>query len=262
MRGYLHRIAASAVRQQPAVHPFVESVYSAPRREEPAAPVLREERFSAAAPVERAAAQHFGGESRTEAPRPVQASASQPGEPAKHEAFLMNAHAEQVAPRIFSAEPPARMPQPRTSPIGPLQEIVQRLTVATPAGEPEAFQPLLPRSEIDPQQSADRPPADASRQDRPESGSPEATREVPRFEPIVAKDVSPARGAAGIGRRPRVELPPGPRSPQPPADEIQIHIGRIEVVAVQSAAPRPAAAPARKALSLDEYLSRRNGRAG
>jgi hypothetical protein len=39
-------------------------------------------------------------------------------------------------------------------------------------------------------------------------------------------------------------------------DEIQIHIGRIEVTAVTQAAPRPAPPPARKSISLDEYLQR------
>ncbi|HEX9200064.1 MAG TPA: hypothetical protein VF865_10935 [Acidobacteriaceae bacterium] len=44
-------------------------------------------------------------------------------------------------------------------------------------------------------------------------------------------------------------------------DEIQIHIGRIEVTAVPQAT-RPAPPPVRKALSLDDYLKRRDGRAG
>jgi hypothetical protein len=43
-------------------------------------------------------------------------------------------------------------------------------------------------------------------------------------------------------------------------DEIQIHIGRIEVTAVQPPAPR-APKPPDKAISLDAYLERRNGRA-
>jgi hypothetical protein len=49
------------------------------------------------------------------------------------------------------------------------------------------------------------------------------------------------------------------RSHQPSApqhDEIEIHIGRIEVTAVQPAAQRSPAPPARKALNLDEYLKR------
>jgi hypothetical protein len=38
------------------------------------------------------------------------------------------------------------------------------------------------------------------------------------------------------------------------ADDIQIHIGRIEVTAVPPAPPRPAVQPVRKSLRLDEYL--------
>lgn len=45
------------------------------------------------------------------------------------------------------------------------------------------------------------------------------------------------------------------------ADEIQIHIGRIEVTAVQQAPARPLLKPARKGQSLDEYLKRRDRRA-
>jgi hypothetical protein len=41
-------------------------------------------------------------------------------------------------------------------------------------------------------------------------------------------------------------------------DEIQIHIGRIEVTAVQPPAPR-APKPPDKAISLDAYLELRNG---
>lgn len=48
----------------------------------------------------------------------------------------------------------------------------------------------------------------------------------------------------------------------PQGDEIQIHIGRIEVIAMPPAAPRPVAAPARKTQTLDEYLRQRNGRTG
>lgn len=58
--------------------------------------------------------------------------------------------------------------------------------------------------------------------------------------------------------------PVGPRHHQEVrgADDIQINIGRIEVIAVPPAAPRTTAPPARKGMSLDDYLSRRNGRMG
>jgi hypothetical protein len=59
----------------------------------------------------------------------------------------------------------------------------------------------------------------------------------------------------------RKDGPPGiPRGGA--GDEIQIHIGRIEVTAMPPAAPRPVAAPVRKTQTLDEYLRRGNGRAG
>ena len=45
------------------------------------------------------------------------------------------------------------------------------------------------------------------------------------------------------------------------AEEIQIHIGRIEVIAVHPPAPRTGKAP-EKEISLDAYLKRRGGRAG
>src|SRR5258705_5041554 len=62
-----------------------------------------------------------------------------------------------------------------------------------------------------------------------------------------------------------VDSPSNPRRFQPAQrepDEIHIHIGRIEVAAIAQAAPRPAAAQARRSVNLDEYLGRSNGRPG
>jgi len=56
----------------------------------------------------------------------------------------------------------------------------------------------------------------------------------------------------------------GDRKVSPPRDpereEIQIHIGRIEVTAVPQAPARLTDRPARKSLNLDEYLKRGDGR--
>jgi hypothetical protein len=62
---------------------------------------------------------------------------------------------------------------------------------------------------------------------------------------------------AGPADRPRQRH--GAQAAQQP-DDIQIHIGRIEVLAVPPPAPRARQAPDRS-LSLDAYLSRRDGRA-
>src|SRR6266851_986151 len=52
------------------------------------------------------------------------------------------------------------------------------------------------------------------------------------------------------------------QSAQREADEIHIHIGRIEVAAIIQPPPRPTAAAARRSLNLDEYLRRGTGRPG
>lgn len=52
----------------------------------------------------------------------------------------------------------------------------------------------------------------------------------------------------------------GSGSPGREPDEIQIHIGRIEVTAVAQPMPRPALLPIRKPISLDDYLRRGDGR--
>jgi hypothetical protein len=66
-------------------------------------------------------------------------------------------------------------------------------------------------------------------------------------------------GTAVPGRRPLAREPHAPRAERQP-DEIQIHIGRIEVTAVSAPAPRPPRPPD-KSVSLDDYLRRRGGRA-
>jgi hypothetical protein len=97
--------------------------------------------------------------------------------------------------------------------------------------------------------------------------SPHAPEGLPRrpnpqaLEPLMPRAITPTVQRAdetGNSRRLARHL----RSPSREADEIQIHIGRIEVTAVPPAPARPALAPNRKSPSLDEYLKRRPGRAG
>jgi hypothetical protein len=90
---------------------------------------------------------------------------------------------------------------------------------------------------------------------------------------VVAKSSAPAPTGL-VPMRPAIPTPLGvekkqdkgspSQRPEPSVrepDEIQIHIGRIEVTAMPPAAPRAAAAnPRRGAPSLDEYLRRRDRR--
>lgn len=75
------------------------------------------------------------------------------------------------------------------------------------------------------------------------------TREKPRH---ISKRVS-------IQREPEAQLTSSARAERQP-DEIQIHIGRIEVTAVPAPPAQRAPKAPDKGISLDAYLERRNGR--
>ena len=75
------------------------------------------------------------------------------------------------------------------------------------------------------------------------------TREKPRH---ISKPVS-------IQREPEARLTSSARAERQP-DEIQIHIGRIEVTAVPAPPAQRAPKAPDKGISLDAYLERRNGR--
>jgi hypothetical protein len=80
----------------------------------------------------------------------------------------------------------------------------------------------------------------------------------PALEPLVSPAMTQVR-RAGEDHASR-DLAPRPRSPAREPEEIQIHIGRIEVTAARPAPARSAPVAARKSPSLDEYLKRRPGR--
>jgi len=104
-------------------------------------------------------------------------------------------------------------------------------TTMLPPASAEPYVPLLPDSPplpIGPYPSSD---IDAS---------------APRS--FLAGTPSPAKGQTELRSRP---------DDRPP-DEIQIHIGRIEVTAVQQAPPRSQSKSRRDGPSLSEYLQRRN----
>jgi hypothetical protein len=118
-------------------------------------------------------------------------------------------------------------------------------------------------------------PASASSKESGSHTPVSGTRDIepPRIAPLVADDLRqparpfgsdplppPAKAGAPTSRLPaRDSLPVRRRPPGPEPGDIQVHIGRIEVMAAPPAAPRPVAAPVRHAMSLDEYLKRRNG---
>jgi hypothetical protein len=232
MSGYLQRMVASVRTPERRVHPIVGSLYSPT--------------------PEFATAESFQAEEALLVSRPSQ-TASQPSGDAPYRFAARTT----PAPEATASESTVKRDAPGGIP-----------PVSTSAG------PLLaPHAES----IGDRPPIYHLRTPfapQPTAGS-RPSREDPATEsqPIVERGYRPLLREAHAVSAPTAAAPhvpalaPRTREARPavpgrghqtasPHDEIEIHIGRIEVTAVQQTGTRPAAPPARKSLNLDEYLKR------
>ena len=259
MRGFLQRVAASALRTAPKMHPLVEPIYAAPRVEEQPVSSLRFEpavhsvvpqpRVGQTAPPELS-------EDRSQSSRNV-ADPHPQNRPL--DSFLgpeRNSVEPLMQPSIGKSDTnsnPAERPSGATA--GSSELSLESATASSPESSRTGVQ-----GEIRSRGRESLPIVVERLMKADASDGPEAARmqtQPLRKEPearTIAAQVNARR------QQPAVLQPSRPTQSQP--EDIQIHIGRIEVLAVPQAAPRPAAAPARKGLSLDEYLSRRNGRSG
>jgi hypothetical protein len=167
---------------------------------------------------------------------------------------------------------------------GPLASTpASRYATGNRTDEQGADMPLLPlrfarANAVSESPGGIRPPSRAQEPSRGDVGSespesPVASRPMisDQYQPLLvhkqtaSAPLQPRQGAPSLQASPQ-----GARSnairrapaAQREADEIHIHIGRIEVAAIAQAAPRPPAAPARKTVNLEEYLRRGDGRAG
>jgi len=248
MTGYLQRLAMSI--QAPArLHPFVGSMFAGPLPDE-AAPVLPHADLSAA-PEDRVAA------TAAAADHAVRASV-----PAVSPTGAVPAQA------VRGDERQVEEPRNGATDSDPPDSHNARSDGA--AAERAGFRPLLAPAELEaefqatvPHDAADARPAPS----RSQPFAPSATRRDPAREtPVIPprpaaslRDIEPpVASSPATLRRPAADerrTAARPRS----SDDIHIHIGRVEVTAVPPPAPRPPAAPARKTMTLDEYLGRRNG---
>jgi hypothetical protein len=118
------------------------------------------------------------------------------------------------------------------------------------------FKPLMPpreeRLEGSAEMSSARAPDSATRiaPDQPTGSRLQDASRGATIQPLM-----PASQA-----RPRLTAVPPPPAP-PQMDEVQIHIGRIEISAVPPASPRPAARAPHRGVNLDEYLRKGKGSA-
>ncbi len=302
-RGYLQRLAATAVQPQPRVHPFATrfpaSHFPANRlpstrfdssqgAESTSSPLSLESSSEIVLPAP-PASPLLGHASELRSSGPTEAAASMP---ATHADATRVDAIRAVDDRPYSSTS-------RSAPPAALSTAADRAEHASPA----TFQPLLPGQGIAApplaptivsaaqnlgtvaEASAGVRPVPPSAQSGASAAAPATSAPTPwNFTPLVAASVSASTAISGpagnngpqsrlSSRRdtpPSVPTTPSRRSIAPAvkpqrnqaasSDDIQIHIGRIEVIAVPPPAPRPVPAPARKSLSLDEYLQGSHGR--
>jgi hypothetical protein len=235
MSGYLQRLVDSAAGRARAVHPRTGSIFS-PRVEERHAPLQNWEE------TEQAATPH-----PTRDPQ-----AAQPELPAVHSPANL---ASRSVPPEFEHTPllPAPVsPTPRAS--------APSLLAAVPGSSAPADAPLDARTPETASEPA-RHPFAADTDEHRDATSPAAARSADAFRPLLTPPRAFAADISAVEPRERPRPRQATHAAQP-HDDIQIHIGRIDVVAVPPSAQAPRAPKAADSgLSLDAYLNRRNERA-
>jgi hypothetical protein len=239
MSGYLQRLAAGAIRPARSIHPVVGTLY-APMSQQPSMESPEEVHVETSLP------QTPAGRETSPFERPlVKSFAPQPRR--RHSDAGL-----QIAPRRSGSKE-----NPSLAEIGGATVEKSALrpgpgqAAATSAGPNEASEDIRESSAEPASLSSEYHPLVRT---SPVSALPNSmTLTEPHNLREMRASASPQNNRNAGSTR--------PAQPQHEPDEIQIHIGRIEVTAVQPAAtPRPAPKERNKSVSLDEYLSRRNGR--
>jgi hypothetical protein len=233
MSGYLYRAALSVLNPSTTIHPVVRPMFSSVGPPEaPDLPTLAEEEA------------------------PAQFVPPADGPPVEASPPRAAAPPSEAAPEPQRVEPAAERREPPRGSVQVARPGVPR--EATAQGEPAALFPMLAGPETTHGRAG--PPA------APRAGAV-ATLDPPATEPVIPEprfvgSLAIANGApAAPAPVPRTTSPSRRASADREIEDVQIHIGRIEVTAVAAGPARAAAAPPRrKAGSLAEYLRRRDGR--
>jgi len=272
MSGYLTRLVAPAVGQRPRVHPSVDSIYArGARREEAAGFLFRTETSPAGDSL-------AGSDSETGPSKQLSAPNRDWGPPVRSSAPATRREAQSGARSGLGAKSQAEKVQPSIETTSATVGALEPLSLRAAIHERDAgsSRPVSARETTDASEPRTASLAAASGAPRREATSPS----VWIYGPMIAEVVSSAPAssadsqAAGAAKRdaPSVPAPVSSRpvisgaavarrarAPQP--EDIQIHIGRIEVIALPPAAPRVAPPAVRKGLTLDEYLRESSVRA-
>jgi hypothetical protein len=238
MTGYLYRTAVSVLQPDAPIHPIVRPVFSSlESRESSDLPTLVEEGTV------------------TALVRPARASEAEA--PPRSTPGLL----PEAAPAARSAEPRPERQEQRAGPAPARTGAPRRYSA--PGWPATHVQMPAERARTTPVLAAPREEA-AGSFDVPETESVAASQRR-----AASSAVIPSPAAPGAIDRWPVPLAAEPRPASAPrrglttardSEDVQIQIGRIEVMAVNAEPARPAAVrPPRKAVSLGDYLRRRDG---
>jgi hypothetical protein len=248
MTGYLQRLAASVSQPRPSLHPLVGSIFSG-ARQEMASPDLPQNDESTddqnLVPATRTVSGSPEGPMPRHDPVADDRSEQNAGMPWRTDDRRIEQHRSER--EIFHPLLPSKAPAVGVSAMPPE-------TVPGDAASPQSPSVGSQRNRRDPSIAGAARAAHIAVEVGPTADwrSAIGSRPVSRL-PEPAEMLAVVSGDLGTPARAEFSAPPR-RSTQ--SNDIQIHIGRIEVTALAQPAPRPAAAPARKAMSLDEYLGR------
>jgi len=225
MSGYLHRLVHTVSQPRPTVHPRTGSLFAPYRSAADTAPAGFETGKTVTTPPARSEASPAGETADTA--RPARSDDLQ-------STRLFGTTNER--PRLFERGQVEESPQPASH-----EALHDALTDAIHAAQPgPAVQDSARQARLAGYELLIHPqPVEAG-----------TTPETSRLSTEAGSKREAKANLTADGRSTRAEKHP---------DEIQIHIGRIEVTAVQPAAPRAPKA-LDKGISLDAYLERRNGR--
>lgn len=241
MSGYLHRLAGSASNPGGTIHPVVGSIFSPPRSDD--APEAEGFEETAATEIRRPALRATDIASAVEqatitSTKPA-ASAPEPPQIVRTRQMQAAPESHPLTTRGITSDSETSEGVPRTRTTATTSTSEASMTGRTRFEEPA----VLAAQTSQPRLLPELPPsANASR-----IRSADAVSSAPSLRTHEKSDASPsARGQTTASD----------------SDEIQIHIGRIEVTATAPAPIQVAPAkPQRRAPSLEEYLRSRDGRA-
>jgi hypothetical protein len=249
MSNFLQRLAAGVLHPQRAIHPSVGTIWSAAGVTGPGTtgPLLS---VPASAEAIKSSSEIVVPPSPRHAKAPTQA-ATEPTSPLSRQPDIAP---ERDAP-IRTALPHQQLERPAMLEAPARKAVAFQPLVALPQKRPGTAAPFAPQTNEATRQSEDIPPPRL----HPTPEEPASPRQSHRIEfPRLAVPAPriPAPAAPSL-RPPSGQAAQQAQSPMHEPDAIEIHIGRIEVLAGQPRSIQPAApSPARKSLDLREYLRR------